>query len=152
MTDKLEKLHNFLRGNVISPSTPKLITLSDFKFDPKDMSGSFSLTLENVKFLSRFKFSVEIDGRYQISPPLYVSPIGVPSSYPSIQLTDETNERIEKLVNDFFPRLKPLGIDMESGLMIDRNNPMIDRVIDIQDVTWVINEISTEGFKLSSVI
>jgi hypothetical protein len=95
---------------------------------------------------------VEIDGRYQISPPLYVSPIGVPSSYPSIQLTDETNERIEKLVNDFFPRLKPLGIDMESGLMIDRNNPMIDRVIDIQDVTWVINEISTEGFKLSSVI
>lgn len=152
MTDKFEKLHNFLRGNVISPSTPKLITLSDFKFDPKDMSGSFSLTLENVKFLSRFKFSVEIDGRYQISPPLYVSPIGVPSSYPSIQLTDETNERIEKLVNDFFPRLKPLGIDMESGLMIDRNNPMIDRVIDIQDVTWVINEISTEGFKLSSVI
>jgi hypothetical protein len=152
VTDKFEKLHNFLRGNVISPSTPKLITLSDFKFDPKDMSGSFSLTLENVKFLSRFKFSVEIDGRYQISPPLYVSPIGVPSSYPSIQLTDETNERIEKLVNDFFPRLKPLGIDMESGLMIDRNNPMIDRVIDIQDVTWVINEISTEGFKLSSVI
>ncbi|MDH6421605.1 hypothetical protein M2131_001546 [Polynucleobacter sphagniphilus] len=148
MTDKLEKLHNFLRGNVISPSTPKLITLSDFKFDPKDMSGSFSLTLENVKFLSRFKFSVEIDGRYQISPPLYVSPIGVPSSYPSIELTDETSKLIEKLINDFFPKVKPLGIDEMTEKFISRDTPMVDRLIDKDYLDWFIDEIERDGFQL----
>lgn len=152
MTDKLENLHSFLRGNVLSPSTPQVITLSNFEFNFKDFKGSFKLKLDSDVMKERFHFGVQIDGRYEISPPFHISPLGVPGSFPKIELTDETNERIEKLINDFFPRLKPLGIDMESGLMIDRNNPMIDRVIDIQDLTWVINEISTEGFKLSSVI
>ena len=145
MTDKLENLHSFLRGNVLSPSTPQVITLSNFEFNFKDFKGSFKLKLDSDVMKERFHFGVQIDGRYEISPPFHISPLGVPGSFPKIELTDETNERIEKLINDFFPRLKPLGIDMESGLMIDR-------VIDIQDLTWVINEISTEGFKLSSVI
>ena len=150
MTERLEKLHNFLRGNVISPSTPKVIILSDFEFDFKDFKGSFKLTLDSDVMKERFRFGVEIDGRYEFSPPFHISPLGVPASFPKIELTDETNERIEKLINNFFPKLKPLGIDKESGLMIDRNNPMIDRVIDVQDVTWVINEISTKGFNLRS--
>ena len=145
MTDKLENLHSFLRGNVLSPSTPQVITLSNFEFNFKYFKGSFKLKLDSDVMKERFHFGVQIDGRYEISPPFHISPLGVPGSFPKIELTDETNERIEKLINDFFPRLKPLGIDMESGLMIDR-------VIDIQDLTWVINEISTEGFKLSSVI
>lgn len=150
MTERLEKLHDFLRDNVISPSTPKVIILSDFEFNFKDLKGSFKLKLDLDVMKGRFRFGVQIDGRYEISPPFHISPLGVPCSFPKIELTDETYERVEKLINDFFPKIKPLGIDKGSGLMIDRNNPMIDRVIDVQDVTWVINEISTEGFFLKS--
>ena len=150
MSERLEELHNWLRGNVVSPSTPKVIVLTNFEVNWKTFDGEFTLKLDSDEMKDKFKFSIEIDGKYQISPPFYVSPMGIPGSYPKIDLTEETNERIEKLINDFFPKLKPLGIDKESGLIIDRNNPMIDRVIDVQDVTWVINEISTKGFNLKS--
>jgi len=152
MTDRKEQLHNFLRGNVVSPSTPKVIVLSDFEFNFKDFKGSFKLKLDSDVMKERFRFGVQIDGRYEISPPFHISPLGVPTSFPKVELTDETNKKIEKLINDFFPKIKPLGIDKESGSMIDRNNPMIERVIDVQDVTWVINEILTKGFNLKSEI
>jgi 5'-deoxynucleotidase YfbR-like HD superfamily hydrolase len=91
---------------------------------------------------------VEIDGRYQISPPLYVSPIGVPSSYTSIELTDETNELIEKLINDFFPKVKPLGIDKMTEKFISRDTPMVDRLIDKDCLDWFVDEIERDGFQL----
>jgi len=150
MNEKIEKLRNWLIGNVISPSTPKVIVLSDFEFNFQDFKGSFKLKLDSDVMRERFDFGVQIDGRYAISPPFHISPLGVPGSFPKIELTDETNERIEKLINNFFPKLKPLGIDKESGLVIDRNNPMIDRVFDVQEVTWVINEISSRYFNLKS--
>jgi hypothetical protein len=150
MNARLEKLQKWLKDNVMSPSTPKVIILSDFEFNIKDFKGSFKLILDSDAVKERFCFGVEIDGRYEISPPFQISPLGVPSSFPKIELTDETNERIERLINDFFPRIKPLGIDKKSGLMIDRNSPMIDRIIDVQDVTLVINKIKSNGFKLKS--
>ena len=150
MKERLEKLRNWLRGHVVSPSTPKVIVLSNFEFDSNEFNGNFKITLDNLRFITGFKFSVDISGRYEISSPLYVSPMGAPASYPSIELTEETADGITKLINGFFPKVKPLGIDKVSGVFIDRNTPMRDRVIDIKEVTWVINEMKTEGFKLKS--
>jgi len=150
MNDKIERLHNFLRGNVVSPSTPKVITLFDFEFDFKEFKGTFKLKLDSDVMKERFSFRVDIDGRYEISPPFIISPLGVPASFPKIELTDETNESIKIIINNFFPRLKPLGIDKESGCMIDRNTSMIERIIDVQDITRVINKISSDMFELKS--
>ena len=152
MNEKIEKLRNWLRGHVVSPSTPKVVVLSNIDFDWKELSGSFNVTLDNLRLISGFKFSVDISGKYQISPPLYVSPMGVPASYPSIELTEETTNEITKLINDFFPKVKPLGIDKETGVFIDRNVPMSDRVVDREELNWVVDELSTEGFKMRGTL
>ena len=152
MNEKIEKLRNWLRGHVVSPSTPKVVVLSNIDFDWKGLSGSFNVTLDNLRLISGFKFSVDISGKYQISPPLYVSPMGVPASYPSIELTEETTNEITKLINDFFPKVKPLGIDKETGVFIDRNVPMSDRVVDREELNWVVDELSTEGFKMRGTL
>ena len=152
MNEKIEKLRNWLRGHVVSPSTPKVVVLSNIDFDWKELSGSFNLTLDNLRLISGFRFSVDISGKYQISPPMYVSPMGVPASYPSIELTEETTNEITKLINDFFPKVKPLGIDKETGVFIDRNVPMSDRVVDREELNWVVDELSTEGFKMRGTL
>lgn len=148
MNEKLESLHNFLRGNVLSPSTPKSIVLSDFEFNFKDFKGGFKLKLDSDEMKERFQFGVETDGKYEIYPPLYISPIGVPGSYPKIELTEETTDRINKLINQNFPRVKPLGLDQSSGVMIDRDTPIKDRVFDVEDVMWKMNSIADKRFEL----
>jgi hypothetical protein len=148
VNEKIEKLRNWLRVHVVSPSTPQAITLSDFEFNTKDISGSFCLTLDNVKFISRFDFDVQMNGQYEIYPPLFVSPMGVPASYPSIELTDETKIMIEELLNNFFPKVKPLGIDRETGEFITRNTPMVKRLIDIDSLESIKEEVMEEGFQL----
>jgi hypothetical protein len=152
VTDKLEKLDNFLRGNVISPSTPKSIFLSDFEFNFKDFRGSFKLKLDSDEMKERFQFGVEIDGKYEIYPPIYISPMGVPGSYPKIELTEETTDRINKLINQNFPRVKPLGLDQSSSVMIDRDTPMKDRVFDVEDVMWKMNLILDRKFELKDTL
>ena len=152
MNEKIEKLRNWLRVHVVSPSTPKVVVLSNIDFDWKGLSGSFNVTLDNLRLISGFRFSVDISGKYQISPPMYVSPMGVPASYPSIELTEETTNEITKLINDFFPKVKPLGIDKETGVFIDRNVPMSDRVVDREELNWVVDELSTEGFKMRGTL
>ena len=67
MSEKLNDLHIFLRGNVVIPSTPKVITLFDFEFDWDQFKGSFSLKLDSDLMKERFTFEVEIDGKYEIS-------------------------------------------------------------------------------------
>ena len=152
VNEKIEKLRNWLRGNVVSPSTPKVITLSDFEFDFKDFNGTFKVTLDNLRFISGFRFSIDISGKSEISPPMFISPMGVPASYPSIELTEETTNEITKLINDFFPKVKPLGIDKETSVFIDRNVPMSDRVVDPKELNWVVDEVSSEGFELRGTL
>jgi len=149
MSERLEELHNWLRGNVVSPSTPKVIVLTNFEVNWKTFDGEFTLKLDSDEMKDKFKFSIEIDGKYQISPPFYVSPMGIPGSYPKIDLTEETTDTVTSMINNFFPKMKPLGLDSESGLMIDRNTPIKDRVVDIEDVIWKMNKVLTDRFQLS---
>ena len=143
-----EDLKNWLRGHVISPSTPKEIVLSNFEFDEDEFSGSFNLTLDNVRFTQIFKFSVDMSGKYQIHPPMHISPLGVPASYASVELTDETSNAIEKLINQFFPKIKPFGLDKSTGKFIDRNTGTIQRVINYDELDLAIDAVSDKNFQL----
>ena len=149
MSKKLDDLHNFLRGNVVSPSTPKTITLFDFKFDWEEFYGSFSLKLDSDIMNERFTFQVENDGKYEISPPLYISPLGVPGSYPKIELTEDTTDSVTSIINEFFPKMKPLGLDSQTDTMIDRDTSIKDRIMDVKDVDLKMNKVCTNGFKLT---
>lgn len=152
MSGRIEKLHNWLRGHVISPSTPKEITLTNFKFDENEFSGSFNLTLDNVRFTQIFEFSIDMSGKYQIHPPMHISPLGVPASYASIELTDETSMSIEKLINQFFPKMKPFGIDKTTGVFIDRNTEMRQRIINSDELDLVLNKLLNKNFELRASI
>lgn len=152
MSEKLDDLHNFLRGNVVSPSTPKTITLYDFEFDWEKFEGSFSLKLDSDVMKERFSFQVEIDGKYEISPPFYISPLGVPVSYPKIELTEDTTDSITSMINEFFPRIKPLGLDVQTDTMIDRDTSFKDRIIDVKDFDLKMNKISAKGFKTFNLV
>lgn len=149
MSERLENLHNFLRDNVTFPLTPKVIVLTNFEVNWKTFDGEFTVKLDSNEMKERFKFSVEIDGRYQISPPFYISPLGVPGSYPKIDLTEETTDTVTSMINEFFPKIKPLGLDSQTGVMIDRNTPIKDRVVDVEDVFWKMNKVLSDDFKLT---
>ena len=123
--------------------------MSDFKFDFKDFQGSFKLKLDSDVMKERFSFGIEIDGRYKIYPPLFISPLGVPASYSSIELTEETEIEIKKLLNNYFPKVKPFGIDRETGQLITGSTSMEDRLFDPDGVEIVKEEILKEKFQLS---
>lgn len=152
MNLKIGKLRNWLRGHVLSPSTPKTVTLLNIELDPREFKGSFNLILDSFQPIHKFSFYVDQAGRYEISSPLYISPMGVPSSYPSIELTDETTESITKIINDFLPKMKPFGLDKKSGVFLDRNAPSGDRIIDINEVNAVLHKLSDNQFKLTGAL
>ena len=143
-----EKLQKYLSENVISPPTPEIIILSNFKFDIREFKGSFKITLDNLSYISDFNFSADITGRYGIHVPLYISPLSVPASYPSIDLTADTEEGIENLINQNFPKLKPFGLNRETGEMIDRQTKLEVRIIDKNQVALIINKIKMKDFEL----
>ena len=150
VNEKIKELQTWLDENVIIPPEPKSILINQIKVDWREFSGSFCLTLDSVPMEERFKFRVEIDGKYRISPPFYHSPLGVPATYAQIELSDESNARIEGLLNDFFPKMKPLGLDKLSGEMIYGNTPIKDRVINIDEINAKMRNISEPDFKLSN--
>lgn len=152
MSDKLEQLHQFLDKNVASFATPSSIMLSEFKFNPDNFEGSFKLTMDQIIIEDRFHFSAEIDGKYGIYSPMYISPLGVPASYPAIKLTSEANRRIKDLINGFFPKLRPFGLNKETDAMIDGQTPKVDRLIDSKSIQNVIGQISKQDFFLISSV
>ncbi len=152
MSHKSEQLQHWLKNNVISPATPKHIVLSNITFDKNELNGKFILTLDNERLTQFFRFSVDISGIYQIHPPMHISPLGVPGSYASIELTEETVSRIEKLINDFFPKIKPLGIDETSGELIDTKTDIKKRIISSNELNLVLNTLSDMNFQLRTSI
>ena len=148
MNERIKNLQKWLDENVIVPPEPKSILISQIEVNWDEFSGSFSLILDSVEMKERFKFRVEIDGKYRISPPFYHSPLGVPATYAQIELSDESNYRIESMLNDFFPKMKPLGLDKASGKMICGNTPIKERVINVEDVIVKMSVTSEKGFQL----
>jgi hypothetical protein len=149
MNAKLKELKKWLKDNVVSPPNAKEICLSDFEFNSQEMSGSFCLTLDGIKLSERFDFAVETDGKYGIYPPMFTSPLGVPASYPAIELAEETTDVVISMINEFFPKIRPFGLNNQTGKMIDRNTPTKDRIVDVEDAIWKINKSLETGFNLN---
>ena len=148
MNARLKELQRWLKETVVSPSNPKEICLSEFEFDEHEMCGSFCLTLDEIKLSERFDFAIEIDGKYGIYPPMFTSPLGVPASYAAIEINDETKMYIKKMIDDFFPEMRPFGIQKESKKLITSDTPMSSRVKESSHLKLIMKELKNEEFKL----
>lgn len=130
LKDHLGQVVDWLNTNVIQCPTPSIVTLSDFDIDWGGMSGYFSLSLDDLVVPAAFNLSLGQNGWMQHHPPLFCSPLGAPASYAAVDLTDSTNATIAKALKLIFPRLKPLGLDSESGKLIIGRTPLKDRILD----------------------
>ncbi len=140
------QVSNWLDQNITSHSTPMAIALTDFDVDWDRMTGYFYLILDGVRIQDAFSLSLGQNGLMQHNPPLFCSPLGAPASYAAVDLTDETNAAIAKALKLIFPRLKPLGLDSESGRLIIGRTPLQDRIFNPLEFEEAKSTISNSAF------
>ncbi len=146
LKDHLEQLSDWLEKNVIKHPTPSIVGLSGFDIDWSRMSGHFSLALDDLLVPAVFGLSLGQNGWVQHHPPMFCSPLGAPASYSAIDLTDQTNAAIAKALKLIFPRLKPLGLDSESGKLIIGRTPLQDRISNTTEFEEAKSKISNSAF------
>ena len=144
--DHLEQLSDWLEKNVIKHPTPSIVGLSGFDIDWSRMSGHFNLALDDLPVPAVFGLSLGQNGWVQHHPPMLCSPLGAPASYGAIDLTDQTNAAIAKALKLIFPRLKPLGLDSESGKLIIGRTPLQDRIFNSLEFEEAKSKISNSAF------
>jgi len=127
---RIEEVQKWLKENVQSFSTPQKIIIDEIDFDWDDLSGGFSLQLDEIRVSERYSLSVGIDGRYEYGGPMYVSPLGAPASYRAISLTDETELAISNALNNFFPRMAAFGLHPITKEFINSSTPVRHRIVD----------------------
>ncbi len=147
--DRLKALDEWLDKNVRCSPTPALVTLSAFQVNWKNLSGSFALELDGTVLEDRFDFGLDVAGRPHLFSPMFVSPLGVPASFPAIHLTSATEAAILEALRSFLPSVMPLGRDPRTGKELTMLTPMEERVVepeklrkamrDLEDPTWTIS-------------
>ena len=142
----MKEVARWLDANVVSYPTPKTITLSEFAVNWEDLSGSFVLAPDGHRIEERFRFSIAQNGWVQYHPPMFISPLGAPASYGAVDLTDDTAKSITMALRSIFPRLKPMGLDATTGLIIGRRTPLVERINDQEVFDLACEQISRGGF------
>lgn len=152
IAEHLKEVARWLDENVESYPTPKAITMSDFSVNWAEMSGSFVLTLDDHRIKERFRFSLAQNGWVQYHLPMFTSPLGAPASYGAADLTDETARSLTKALMSIFPRLKPMGVDAVTGVLIGQRTSIADRVLGRGIFDAVISKVSAMGFSLTAIV
>jgi len=129
-SEHVKKVHEWVEDNKQRFSTPKKIMIDEIEFDWKYFSGSFSLKLDEIRIKERYSLSLEIDGRYNYSGPMFISPMGAPASFEAISLTKETDAAIKKAINQLFPRMAAFGLHPVSQKFINSSTPINERILD----------------------
>ncbi len=127
---KREALARWLKANVKRFPTPKVVTLSDFDIDVDDFTGTFKVSLDEQVIDDEFSFEIEGNGSPNLYSPIFHSPLGVPASFPAVQLTTDTENAIESALAHLLPRLRPLGLNKATGEEIDMTTPLVVRVLE----------------------
>jgi hypothetical protein len=123
-----EVVTQWLQDNVQVFPEPETVTLSEFSVDWEDFSGDFSVSFDSVKLAKKLSFGLEASGKTVFYMPMFHSPLGVPVSYPAIEITDRTKDAILRGLRDTFPRLKGAGLDKETGMEITWHTPPALRI------------------------
>lgn len=146
VTEHIKEVSRWLDENVATYPTPRAIALSGFEVDWEQMAGCFYLSLDDQRIPEPFRISLAQNGWMQFTPPMFTSPLGAPASYAVVELTEETSTAITKVLHSIFPRLKPMGLDQETGELIGQRTPVSDRIKDQEELNKGRQMISRVGF------
>jgi len=122
-------LESWLEVNVKRHPEPKYVALSDFEVDWGELSGSFILSLDSVKVEPRIKCSLDSNGWMRFWMPQHHSPLGVPASYPALEITDATERAIAGALREAFGRFRPFGLNKDVDKLITSYTPTLDRLL-----------------------
>ena len=145
--DRYEKLQAWLKDNVLIIPEPKVVTLHSFNVDWSDWRGWFRVKFDEFEIEDELDFGIEITGRPRFNLPIFTSPLGVPASFASIEITSKTHQAIGMALQGTFPRLKPFGRNRETGIEITMSSSISDR-ISVQEAN-AAKLLVVEGYSVS---
>ena len=91
--DRRQKLEAWLKGNVLIIPEPKAVTLYCFDVD---WSGEFRVKFDDFELDDSLSLRMEISRRPIFRFPMFTSPLGVPASFSSINITSNTEQAINE--------------------------------------------------------
>lgn len=86
------------------------------------------------------------------SADVYISIGRAPATYRAVDLTTDTLETLTRALRSIFPRLKPMGIDKDSGAFIGQRTAIADRVVDQRMFDVAISKVDALGFALTVLV
>jgi len=144
--DHVEAVMRWLDDHVLVFDTPHELTIFDVQADSETYKGSFRLKLDEVildstKLEDPFTFSLGQNGKPSWYIPMFYSPLGAPASYGAIKLSDETERAIQQQLDRLLPRMRPLGLDHERGILLTYDASLEDRMLDANDYQRCFSEL-----------
>lgn len=147
--EHLKLVSRWLDENVLTYQEPKAISLVEFDFNWERMSGKFCLLLDHQRVADSFQLTLSQNGLMQFHPPMFFSPLGAPASFSAVNLTSSTEIALSNALREIFPKLKPLGLDKQSGICIWSSTPIQDRIIDKAGFEEARIQISSSGYSFN---
>lgn len=149
---RLELVKVWLEDNVFVPPTPRNITISDIRFDWRNLHGSFRLALDNCLIKDAFDVAIDIAGNVKFAPPMYHSPLGAPASYAAVELNLATSSAVIRALERVFPKLRGFGLHKDIGIEIWADSPVEDRIPDLTEFHHCQQLLSRPGFSVNERI
>lgn len=143
---KERDLQGWLKSNITFYPEPKVVSLSEFEFDWVELKGDFVLTLDSVRVEPKIRFSLDSNGLMRYWVPMHHSPVGVPASYPAFELTDATQDAVNRVLEGVFGRFRPFGLNRDAGGLITSDTPILDRVMETNPLESIRERLKTEHF------
>lgn len=145
------RIEAWLEANVRTYPTPESVTLSGFDVDIEEYQGSFDVTLDENTIPDRFSFGLAANGMPELFLPIVSSPLGVPASYATVELTDETLAAIKQLLASTLPRMRPFGLNRETGeLVLFTTHGPLHRILDEDEYRSRMAHVRRSGFSITT--
>lgn len=144
--EQIAPVSAWLDENVVSYPTPAAVTLTGIQMNWTDLSGSFTLSLDNKVVPDRFCFSLDGTGWLKFFLPMFTSPLGVPASYAAVELTEETRVAMQEGLRILMPKLAGFGLHPVTGEWVHQSTPWRARVMDPTGFEQARQRIEAGGY------
>ncbi|MGE3333796.1 MAG: hypothetical protein AB7I36_09145 [Rhodospirillaceae bacterium] len=109
---RVAEVQAWLEKNTYKPPQPCTVTLHGFEVNWERMHGTFLASFGDGSAAQAFSFSMGgAAGETEIFLPMFHSPLGVPASYPAIDLNEDMRADIFAAVRRLFPKVMAFGLD-----------------------------------------
>ena len=147
--DHLDDVLKWLECNVRRYQTPESVSLSGFEVEWSKLSGTFDVSFDGVRLPERLKFSLSESGWVEFRLPVFHSPLGAPASYTAVEMSEETSRAIRDALRMAVPRIRPCGLDRESGCLTYFYTPVSERIVNSAVFEVAKQTLSDREFSVS---